>query len=136
MKKSTLLLNNIALKPSQVHKFRGFIGRLFADYDVVHNHDIATGKPIYRYPLIQFKLLNRSPGIIAISDRAVTAFATIFMALEKIAVDGMEIPVYEKDLKIEDVEFGYTNEMFVYEFDSPWIGLNQKNYVKYCEAKD
>ncbi len=136
MKKSTLLLNSVALKPSQIHKFRGFIGRLFADYDVVHNHDIATGKPIYRYPLIQFKLLNRSPAIIAISDRAVSAFAAIFMTLENIVIDETEIPVYEKDLKIEDVEFGYSSEMFVYEFLSPWIGLNQKNYVKYCKAKD
>ncbi|RLC16382.1 MAG: DNA repair protein [Deltaproteobacteria bacterium] len=136
MKKSTLLLNHTRLKASQIHKFRGFVGNLFRNYDVIHNHDPDTGKVIYRYPLIQFKLLRGVPAIIAITDEAVGAFAAIFMALDKIRIDDAEIPVYEKDLCLEEVEFGYSAEMYVYEFVSPWIGLNQKNYHKYAGMKD
>lgn len=131
-----LVLNNIRLRPSQVHKFRGFIGNLFRDYDLIHNHDPKTGKPIYRYPLIQFKLVNRQPAIIAITEAAVSAFADIFMTLDRIVIEGTEIPVYEKDLDLYDSEFGYSAETFVYEFVSPWIGLNQKNHRKYSDAGD
>ena len=134
MKKSTLLLNNVYLKPSQIHKFRGFIGNIFKDHDLIHNHDLKTGKPIYRYPLIQFKLIDKTPAIIAITDRAVNIFSEIFMKLDKIIIEGTLIPVFEKDLKVEEVEFGYSDEIFMYEFISPWIGLNQKNFIQYSDA--
>ena len=129
-----MLLNNIHLKPSQVHKFRGFVGNIFRDHDLIHNHDLKTGKPIYRYPLIQFKLIDKTPAIIAITDRAVNIFSEIFMKLDKIIIEGTLIPVFEKDLKVEEVEFGYSDEIFMYEFASPWIGLNQSNFKKYNDA--
>ncbi len=134
MKKATLSFSNVNLRPSQIHKFRGFIGNLFKNHDLIHNHDLKTGKPIYRYPLIQFKLINKTPAIIAITDSAVKIFAEIFMKLDKIVIEDTVIPVFEKDLKLEEVEFGYSDEIFMYEFASPWIGLNQKNFIKYNDA--
>jgi hypothetical protein len=133
MKKSTLLLNNAILRPSQIHKFRGFVGNTFKEHDLIHNHD-KKGNPIYRYPLIQFKLIDATPAIIAITDRAVTIFLEIFMKLDKIIIEDAVIAIFEKELKIEEVEFGYTNEIFMYEFVSPWIGLNQSNFKKYTGA--
>lgn len=35
---------------------------------------------------------------------------------------------------MEEVEFGYSDEIIMYEFFSPWIGLNQKNFTKYNNA--
>ena len=134
MKKSTLLLNNVILRPSQIHKFRGFVGNTFKEHDLIHNHD-EKGNPLYRYPLIQFKLIEKMPAIIAITDRAVNIFAELFMELDKIVIEDTVIPVFEKDLKIEEVEFGYSDEIFMYEFASPWIGLNQKNFRKYNDAE-
>ena len=134
MKKATLSFSNVNLRVSQIHKFRGFIGNVFKNHDLIHNHDLKTGKPIYRYPLIQFKVIDKKPAIIAITDRAVKIFAEIFMKLDKIVIEDSVIPVFEKDLKVEEVEFGYSVEIFMYEFASPWIGLNQKNFKKYNEA--
>ena len=133
MKKSTLLLNNIKLRPSQIHKFRGFVGNTFKEHDLIHNHD-EKGNPIYRYPLIQFKLIDKTPAIIAITDRAINIFSELFMRLDKIVIEDTVIPVFEKDLKVEEVEFGYSDEIFMYEFASPWIGLNQRNFKKYNDA--
>ena len=106
MRKATLYLNNITLRISQIHKFRGFIGNLFEHYDVIHNHDLKTGKPIYRYPLIQFKFINKTPAIVAITEQAVAVFVEIFMKLDKIVIEDVTIPVFGKDLKVEEVEFG------------------------------
>ncbi len=134
MKKATLSFSNVNLRASHIHKFRGFIGNFFKKHDLIHNHDLKTGKPIYRYPLIQFKLIDKKPAIIAITDRAVNIFSEIFMKLDKIAIEDTVIPVFEKNLKIEEVEFGYSDEIFMYEFVSPWIGLNQKNFKKYSDV--
>lgn len=134
MKKCVLSLNDIKLRSSQIHKFRGFIGNLFKNHDLIHNHDLSSGRLLYRYPLIQFKLINKAPAIIALTNQAINVFSEIFMKLDKIVIDGITIPIFEKNLKIEDVEFGYSAEIFMYEFVSPWIGLNQKNYQKYDEA--
>jgi len=133
MKKSTLLLPNINLRPAQIHKFRGFVGNAFKDHDLIHNHD-DQGKPIYRYPLIQFKLIDSTPAIIAVTEKAVAVFSKIFMKLDKILIEDTVIPVFEKDLKIEEVEFGYSDEIFMYEFVSPWIGLNQNNFRRYGDV--
>ena len=134
MKKSTLLLKDIHLKPSQIHKFRGFIGNLFRDYDLLHNHDPITGKLIYRYPLIQFKLINGIPAIIAITDKAVELFSLLFLKVNEVVIEDLKIPVFEKDLHIENVDFGYVNETFMYEFISPWMALNQKNFCRYSKS--
>ncbi|BBO82134.1 hypothetical protein DSCO28_27000 [Desulfosarcina ovata subsp. sediminis] len=134
MKIATLYFNNVRLKPSQIHKLRGYVGNAFKNHDLIHNHDLTTGKVIYRYPLIQFKLIDNVPAIIAITEHAVKIFGEIFMQLDRIRIEGLEISVHEKNLKVDDVEFGFSNETFMYEFVSPWIGLNQKNYLQYRDA--
>jgi len=136
MKKATLFLSDIRLNPSQIHKLRGFVGNLFKEYDIVHNHDAETGKAIYRYPLIQFKLTDKIPVIVAISDDAADIFLKIFKGLNKIIIEGAEIPVYEKNISFEDAEFGYSQEQIVYEFISPWVGLNQENHRRYMDSPD
>lgn len=136
MKKATLMFNNIKLNPSQIHKFRGYVGNVFIDNDLIHNHDPKTGKHIYRYPLIQFKIINGTPCIIALTEKAVQIFSEIFMSMDKMIIGGKEIPVHEKDLKVETVEFGFSQETFVYKFLSPWIALNQKNHHRYQEAEN
>ena len=119
------------MNPSQIHKLRGYVGNLFKDHDLIHNHDLTTGKQIYRYPLIQFKLIDNTPGVVAITDKAIEIFTEIFMKLDEIRIDGTVIPVHEKDLQVETTDFGYADETFMYKFVSPWIGLNQGNYQKY-----
>ena len=56
--------------------------------------------------------------------------------MNEIDIDGVVIPVFEKNLSVEDVDFGYCHETFVYEFVSPWIGLNQTNFKKYAGIKN
>jgi hypothetical protein len=131
MKKATLYFNDIRLSPNQIHKFRGYVGNVFTEHDLIHNHDQETNKYIYRYPLIQFKIINKVPCIIALTEKAVQVFTEIFMGLDEINIEGEKIPVNEKDFKIEIVDFGFSEETFMYEFISPWMALNQKNYAAF-----
>lgn len=131
MKKATLTFGDIRLSPAQTHKFRGYVGNLFSEYDLIHNHDQITGKHIYRYPLIQFKVIDNVPQIIALTSNAVDIFTRIFMTMNQMIIADRVIPVHEKDLKVETVEFGFSTETFMYELITPWIALNQKNYDIY-----
>ncbi len=131
MKQAFLYFKNVNLNKSQIHKFRGYVGNVFAKYDLIHNHDPETGKNIYRYPLIQFKIIDDTPAIIALTEKAVEIFTEIFMKLDEIIIDDKRIPVNEKDLKIEETDFGFSDEILFYEFINPWISLNQKNFVAY-----
>lgn len=135
MKKATLYFNNIMLNHSQIHKLRGYVGNVFAEHDLIHNHDRQTGKSIYRYPLIQFKIIDNTPCIVALTQKAVQVFTEIFMALDEIVIDGKIIPIFEKDLKVEGTEFGFSEETFMYEFITPWAGLNQKNFKTFITLK-
>ncbi|HDT11800.1 MAG TPA: DNA repair protein, partial [bacterium] len=133
MKKAVLKMSGIRLKPSQVHKMRGFVGDVFKEHDLVHNHDVETGKVIYRYPLIQFKVIDNSPVIIALTEKAVNVFGEIFMKLDHIKIEDLTIPVNEKELSVEDNEFGIAETMIQYELIHPWVALNQENYREYQE---
>ncbi len=135
MKKAILCFNNIKLKHSEIHKLRGYIGNIFAQHDLIHNHDAKTGKSIYRYPLIQFKIIDKVPCIIAFTEKAVQIFNEIFMTLNEIVIEDKRIPIFEKDFKLENSNFGFSDETFMYKFLSPWIGLNQKNFGIYINLK-
>lgn len=132
--KSEYRFPEVRIYPNQIHKFRGFVGETFKDYDLIHNHDPETGKPIYRYPLIQFKLINGTPTIVSLTESAVSIFSSLFMKFDQIIIDELKLPVFEKDLYVEKVDLGYSPEKFVYEFISPWIALNQHNYHKYIKS--
>jgi len=136
MKKAVLKFNDIELTSPDIHKFRGCVGNVFSDYDLIHNHDIVTGKVIYRYPLIQFKLIDRTPSIIALTEKSVNIFSEIFMKLDEIDIGGRKIAIHEKNLSIDDATFGDCDTKIKYEFASPWVGLNQKNFEKYQSAEN
>lgn len=136
IKKSIMLLNNIKLMYSHIHKFRGFVGNRFKNYDIIHNHDDNKDCLIYRYPLIQFKLIDKTPAIVAITKKASNAFLEIFMKLDNIIIDDKIIPILKTECKTEEEYFGYSDEQFTYEFISPWIGLNKDNFMKYTNETD
>ncbi|MCF7888734.1 MAG: hypothetical protein K9L78_01305 [Victivallales bacterium] len=130
MKLGILKFSSLNLAVKDIPKLRGFVSGKFSQYDILHNHK-KNGKVIARYPLIQFKIIDKSPVIIAITDKAIDIFSEIFLKLDEIDIAGTTIPVYEKDLKIENFTAGYSRETFVYQFTSPWLALNQDNYAKY-----
>ncbi len=133
IKIGTLSFNTLKLSSGELHKFRGYMGNLYKKYDLIHNHR-QDGSTITRYPLIQFKLINKTPSIIAITDKAIEVFSKIFLSMDEVIIDNIKIPVHEKDLKVDNSGAGFSTETLVYEFTSPWMALNEKNYKKYKEC--
>lgn len=135
MKVALLTMKDVRLKESQIHKMRGYIGNLFKEYDLIHNHG-EDGKNIFRYPRIQFKTTdNGNPVILAIGDDAIKIFSEIFMKLERIEINDRILRVNEKELAVNNCSFGISESMIEYEFIHPWIAFSQRNYHKYQLVK-
>ncbi|MDD4526517.1 MAG: CRISPR-associated endonuclease Cas6 [Candidatus Margulisbacteria bacterium] len=136
LKIGKLVFENVDLSKDQSHKLRGYIGEKYKEYDLVHNHDTVTGKEIYRYPLFQFKVIDKKPHVISIGEKPSIIFKKMFMDIKSIEIQGKNIPIYEKQLCSDFYSFGESLKMNTYKFVSPWIGLNQDNYKKYNLALD
>ncbi len=136
MNKATLYLDNIALRTSDAAKLRGYIGNLFQEHDLLHNHDASTGKLIYRYPLVQFKVIDGRPYLVAVTDKAVKIFAEIFINLNELKIGDRLIPIHEKNIIVENIKIGITENPVKYKFLTPWLALNQQNHEKYKSLPD
>lgn len=50
------------------NQIRGFFASKFNEYDQLHNHN--TDRFYYRYPLVQYKVLDRMPFIVGVNEGA------------------------------------------------------------------
>jgi len=63
-----LTLHSDAPMRGDAAKLRGFFATCFNEYALLHQH--VTDKLIYRYPLIQYKMLEGSPLVLGINEGA------------------------------------------------------------------
>lgn len=121
----------LKIKPNQLYKIRGYFGNEFKEYDLLHNHDLNTGKDIYRYPAIQFKKIDNALSLFGYGDKAIDIFKTLFLKSYFIKIETQKFMANEKNFQVKSEKFGLQDESYVYKFISPWIALNQKNYKEY-----
>lgn len=114
------------------HKLRGFFANQF-DNILFHHHEKENDYK-YNYPLIQYKILRGYPTVIALKE-AVTLIANNFLEIEKLTLEDkvftapiMEFQVSKWNLSVNEEELMLP---YKYEFITPWMGLNQRNYDKY-----
>jgi hypothetical protein len=125
----------IELSTRDAHKLRGHFGSLFREHSEVLNNHYETGEVKYRYPLVQFKILNTIPTLIALEEGA-ELLAKLFLRIREINIDGKIYEVNSKNIESKKVEIGYTDELLEYKFETLWMALNQKNYALYMEGDD
>jgi hypothetical protein len=132
---TTITFPDIQLSQRDGHKLRGyFSGQFGRESDLWHNHT-KEGKPIYRYPLIQYKVIDKVPRLIGL-DRGAQLLIDHFLKVHEIRVDELVIPVNSKQIKSESIEIGVQGQLFTYRFATPWFALNQKNHREFLESSD
>jgi hypothetical protein len=120
----------IQLQRRDGHKLRGYFANLFGEEsDLFHNHN-AQGKAILRYPLIQYKVIHGCPSVLGIGEGA-ALLVERFLRIDHIDIDGLYIPVHQKNIQSKEMLIGAGISLFEYEFINPWMALNEKNYSKY-----
>lgn len=102
-------------------KLRGYLGNVFADDSGFHHHDDSP----YRYPLVQYKRIRDGLMVLGINDYAKTVFDRL-PKIKEIVLPSHTVPV--ASIELSSVTHHVTDETTRYEFQTPWIALNSKNY--------
>jgi hypothetical protein len=125
----------IKLETRDAHKLRGYFGRLFQEHSLIlHNH-YDDGSFRYKYPEVQYKVINGVPMLIGINEGA-SLLPKLFLKIKHLDINGQEYPVNTKNIECKNVETGYSNSLHEYEFSTLWMSLNQQNYSKYHKLVD
>jgi hypothetical protein len=126
-----LTLHSDAPMRGDAAKLRGFFATRFNDYALLHQH--VTDKLIYKYPLIQYKMLDGSPLVMGINEGA-QVLQEIYDKFDEITLDVSKYRIMERGITLKSEEFGCSEEIFSYRFITPWLALSQENYPKYINA--
>ena len=133
---TTITFPEIALRVRDAHKLRGYFGRLFQEHSpLLHNHFAEGGtgdEPKYRYayPLVQYKVLHKTPTLVGLGDGA-PLLVELFLKMKELRVDDTVYPVLSKHIQHQQATIGLSDDLHTYRYETLWLGLNQKNYRAY-----
>ncbi len=122
------LKTNKPLKKIHTPYLRGYILKKFPNYVELHHH--SNGGFLYMYPKIQYKVINGDAVILGIKE-GINILKDIIFDIDKLELNKEVYYVVNGYIKAVFEEFGESEEMITYKFISPWIALNEKNYLKY-----
>jgi len=114
----------------EIPAFRGaIIEKAGKDTILFHNH-LDEGKFRYRYPLIQYKVINRKPAIICIEEGVDEIHKFFENKSWSIEISGRQLEMKVERLNLNSFVMQVWDKMFSYGI-SNWIALNQENYQKF-----
>ncbi|NQT64661.1 MAG: CRISPR-associated endonuclease Cas6 [FCB group bacterium] len=114
---------------SQIPKLRGFFSNKFPDNIEFHNH-LPSGKFSYKFPKIQYRIINNHPVLIGINE-GIDILKKVFFSLDEIIISKRKYVLHEKEILLLEREFGISDDFISYHFISPWMALNKENHTKY-----
>ena len=115
-------------------KFRGYIGRKFEKYPILHNH-YGKGKFLYSYPLIQYQIIDGQASILGIEEGA-DLLNDISSKINELKLGDSYYRVDDYFLYYKEYDVKAKNKQYHYKFLSPWLALNTKNYQKFKGIDD
>jgi len=113
---------------AKAHQLRVFFAAKFNEYILLHQH--KTDKFIYNYPLIQYKMLDNIPTIIGINE-GTEVLEEIYDKYDSLKLGEQEYKIFQREIIIKEQKFGVSPNFYTYQFLTPWLALNEKNYEKY-----
>ncbi len=111
-------------------ELRGFFATRFNEYALLHQH--VADKLIYRYPRIQYKIVNGEAMILGIEE-GVDVLKAIYDRYDELLLGDTRYTVLERELTIKEYDFGVSGELLSYKFVTPWLALSQRNYQRYVK---
>lgn len=116
----------------QGRKLRGFFASGMESSSLLHNHG-GSGAAIYRYPLVQYKVIGKTPTILAIEE-GIREVHPLVMERQELLLGQHSYPCGHVNIDLSTAMIGDTEKFKTYRFCSPWFGLNQSNYRIYERA--
>ena len=100
---------------------RGFLGYMFVNDPEFHHHSESS----YHYPLVQYKKIKDRLLVLGLNEYAKHVFERI-SNLDKVIAEKEKYKISSVELSRQSFEV--CQQECEYEFLSPWIALNKKNY--------
>ena len=97
----------------------------------VNQSPCGNKKLIYSYPKIQYKIIDGTPMIVGVNEGTEILKKIYSDTLDLIFLGNAVYKVVEKQIVEKEDEFDRTRTLKQYQFLTPWLALNQKNYEKY-----
>lgn len=127
---SIIRFPEIQLETRDAHKLRGYFGSLFHEHSpLLHNH-LETGENAYRYPSVQYKVLDGTPTLIGLNEGA-DLLIKLFLKIKELQIGACSYPVLQKNIESREVRIGLSDDLHAYRFQTLWMALNQRNYEEY-----
>lgn len=112
-----------------VEKLRGYIGNLHKNEIIFHNH-ISKFEFNYKMPKIQYKLIDNKLCILGMNEGA-KIIKDNLLEIKELDIAGNIIKEFDTSFKMYEQDFAVKDELYSYEFKTPWLALNTENYKKY-----
>lgn len=132
IKTFTLTLASTRPITGSAPELRGFFATKFTEYSLLHQHN--ADRLIYRYPLVQYKMIDGAPMVIGINE-GIEVLKQVYDKYDEIRLGEETYNIVEKGISVREQEFGLSEKFHSYEFETPWLALNQENYMKYYSMR-
>lgn len=109
--------------------FRAFMLKHYPDSDIAKLSLKSVERKAY-IPLVQYKIIDGTPFIFAMED-GVDALKEIVPELTELYLGHKKYKVNEIIEKDFESEVGVTAKRRKYEFETPWLALNEEDYTKF-----
>lgn len=132
---ATIRFPEIRLPQRAAAQLRGFFGNYFQEHSpLLHNH-YDDGRLRYRYPLVQYKVLDGAPMLVGLQDGA-KLLTELFFKIQTLHIAGYDYPVMERNIAFQNVPVGWSETLSEYRFGTLWMPLNQHNYLEYQDKDE
>ncbi len=111
-------------------KLRGFFATEFNNYVLLHQHN--GNRFIYKYPLVQYKMIDNLPLILSAKE-GVNVLENIYNKYQSIRLNSHIYEIMEKRINVREEKFGIQDKNSSYSFLTPWLALNEENHKKYIK---
>ncbi len=115
--------------PNAAHLLRGAIASAFPANDLFHQHNVK-GKEIYRYPRIQYRWDQKDGIVVAFGD-GTEALPELFVKSMPLTLNGHTLHIAESLFEFRKAHIKIADSLIDYYFRSPYLPLNQDNYIRY-----
>jgi hypothetical protein len=114
----------------RTRQLRGALAGAFADDALFHQHDEKTGKPLYRYPLVQYRWHAGRGLVVGWGEAAGRLLGLPWLDLE-LWLDGENVMVGDAALTMRQESFGVSERLLHYRLLTPALLLKSENYRRY-----
>lgn len=121
--------SDLEMLPSDIPRLRGYFGRKYPTEHVFHNH-LPEGGFSYKYPQIQYRIIDHHPALLGIGE-GIEILKQVFFELDSIMLSREIYQTNEREVRVNEADFGVTPDIRSYEFSSPWMALNEENHREY-----